>query len=557
MISRGIKLLPAVLNMTRRMITLIMIALGFATACRATQVPPNILIILTDDQGFGDVGFNCENSTGMCARTPHMDALATGKDSAYFHRFYAAAGVCSPTRAALLTGRSNRRDCIYSALACDQENPAPTCAQGSTGALPWSEFTVAKAAKKSTLGDYATIQLGKWHLGDLWDKKLPDMNRKWPVSSPGDAGFDEWVTTEAEASSSMSNCGCFPVHHAHPGPKPPSGYPNISPDGDKCVVGGGVFSDWAYPCTDYFYPNASDPRNVTDLAASYKVPGDDSEFIVDRFAAFLEKTVKVERRPFLAHLCMHSIHEPHPSMPQYYDLYERDPDYLGTLTQLDVQIGRIIALLDEYGVTNRTAVFFTADNGPHQGAERTDIHWSTAFLRQCKASIFEGGLRVPGILKYPALIRGQGPLNVTTPVQTTDFLPTIMELLGGVASDNPTWPLDGASLLPVVARPDAPRATPLVFSWGGQSGVIDNDWKIVTKPAVGQCTKQAGFDFNSKDKHFLFNLADDYHELHDLKASEPAQFARMLGLLTDFLASVDNSQANETRCVGAAPHGHK
>ena len=67
-------------------------------------------------------------------------------------------------------------------------------------------------------------------------------------------------------------------------------------------------------------------------------------------------------------------------------------------------------------------------------------------MRQCKASIFEGGLRVPGILKYPGLIKGQGPLNVSTPVQTTDFLPTIMELVGGVASDNPTWPLDGASL---------------------------------------------------------------------------------------------------------------
>ena len=134
------------------------------------------------------------------------------------------------------------------------------------------------------------------------------MNRKWPVSSPGDAGFDEWVTTEAEASSSMSNCGCFPVHHAHPGPRPPSGYPNISPDGDRCVVGGGFFSDWAYPCTDYFYPNASDPRNVTGLAASYKVPGDDSAFLVDRFERFLEQTVRVEKRPFLAHLCMHSIH---------------------------------------------------------------------------------------------------------------------------------------------------------------------------------------------------------------------------------------------------------
>jgi arylsulfatase A-like enzyme len=149
---------------------------------------PNILVILSDDQGWGDIEYNCDNSTGMCAHTPNLHKLAMGDRSAYFHRFYAAAAVCSPTRAAILTGRTNDRDCIHNALPCDNENPAPTCAQGAGGALPTSEFTVAKAAKASPLGDYATIQLGKWHLGDIWDKKIPGMNKKWPVSSPGGAG---------------------------------------------------------------------------------------------------------------------------------------------------------------------------------------------------------------------------------------------------------------------------------------------------------------------------------------------------------------------------------
>lgn len=98
----------------------------------------------------------------MCPRTPNMDALVKSPHSAYFHRFYAAAGVCSPTRAAALTGRTNERDCIHFALGCDQEDPAPGCAQGKQGALPHNEFTIAKAAKKSSMGDYQTIQLGKW-----------------------------------------------------------------------------------------------------------------------------------------------------------------------------------------------------------------------------------------------------------------------------------------------------------------------------------------------------------------------------------------------------------
>ena len=117
------------------------------------------------------------------------------------------------------------------------------------------------------------------HLGDLWAKTdVPGYAGNY--SSPSQHGFDEWVQTEAEASNSMPNCGCFPVNHTHPGPKPPSGYPMITPHGDQCVVGGGVKSDWCYPCTNYYRPNASDPRGVSEWVD--KIPGNDAVFIVDR-----------------------------------------------------------------------------------------------------------------------------------------------------------------------------------------------------------------------------------------------------------------------------------
>ena len=118
-------------------------------ALSAETKPPNILIILTDDLGWGDPGYNCVGQDeNQCAFTPHLDALARDEHTAVFHRFYAAAAVCSPTRAAILTGRTNERDCIYSALPCDNEDVANQCSQGAGCALPWSEFTVAKAAKK-------------------------------------------------------------------------------------------------------------------------------------------------------------------------------------------------------------------------------------------------------------------------------------------------------------------------------------------------------------------------------------------------------------------------
>ena len=197
---------------------------------------------------------------------------------------------------------------------------------------------------------------------------------KWSVSDPGKHGFDDWMTTQAEASNSMTNCGCFHKNHSHPGRKPNGGYSDLVPLGDHCVVGSGFESDWCYPCTDYFYPNASDPRGVSALSETVKVPGDDSTFLIDRFELFLAKQISAAN-PWLAHICFHAIHEPHPAMPEFWDMYAtpgtnrgdpnyRDPDYLGALTMWDVQIGRLMSTLKEKGVADSTAIFYTADNVP-------------------------------------------------------------------------------------------------------------------------------------------------------------------------------------------------
>lgn len=425
------------------------------------------------------------------------------------------------------------------------------------GALPHSEFTIAKAAKKSKLGDYATIHLGKWHLGDLWNKGIPSPHPTrpgWPVSSPSDHGYDEWMTTQAEASNSMTNCGCFPVNHTHPGPKPPSGYDKITPNGDQCVVGGGRPSDWAYPCTNYYYPNASDARGVSDLRV--KIPGDDSTFLVDQFENFLKRQIAA-KRPWLAHICFHAIHEPHPAMPKFYNLYSKDPDYLGALTMWDVQIGRLLELLRQHDVADDTVIFYTADNGPHQGKERSDIHWSTNFLRQCKASMWEGGIRVPGLVHYPAKIKRN--VNVSTPASSSDFLPTIMNILN-VESSNPTWAMDGIDLLPLLetghdGKVDSNRGQPIGFWTGNQQALINESWKLLHNPSKGQCDYQPPYSTwkNLSGAYLLYDLAKDYNELRDLSLEEPEQFTRMKGLLDDFLASVGNSQENETHCGQYAP----
>ena len=215
-------------------------------------------------------------------------------------------------------------------------------------------------------------------------------------------------------------------HSSPPAFKPPSGYSDITPHGSSCVVGGGVESEWCYPCTNYYYPNASDPKNVSAL--NYRVQGDDSEFLVDHFEKFLEKREQDER-PWLAHLCFHSIHEPHPALPEYYNQYEVDQDYIGALTQWDVQIGRLMSLLSKFDAYDNTLILYSADNGPHQGIERTDIRYSTRSLRQCKASMWEGGIRVVGFVNGAGLDeRVKGTVNHNL-FHISDWYHTIFELV--------------------------------------------------------------------------------------------------------------------------------
>ena len=141
--------------------------------------------------------------------------------------------------------------------------------------------------------------------------------------------------------------------------------------------------------------------------------------------------------------------------------------------------------------------------------------------------------------------------NISTVTVTSDFLPTMMELLG-VTSDNPTWPMDGMSLLPYIGEHTTlPRPKPLGFSWGGLRVLIDNEWKLMSRPVPGQCTYQepyASMGANLSD-FYMFNVVEDYHELHDLKAVQPSRFSKMRAQLEAFLSSVNHSQVHETHCT--------
>jgi arylsulfatase A-like enzyme len=315
-----------------------------------------------------------------------------------------------------------------------------------------------------------------------------------------------------------------------------------------------MVSDWCYPCTNYYYANSTDERNVTDL--KYKVPADDSLFIMDRFENFAYRQAVVNERPFLAYLCLHALHEPHSTLPEFYNMYSIDSEYLGAITQMDNAIGSLISILKKHNIYENTIVIFTSDNGPRQGSERSDVLYSTGHMRQCKKSIFEGGLRVPAIVHAPYLITTNR--NITAPVGSVDILPTLIELLQ-VESDNPTWIMDGISLLPYLVPQHhsnvdydiRPHEYPLTFWYLETSAIIDNNWKLIYNPEFGtiNCAVQPPYDtLNVTNQYLLFDLHSDIHEITDLKNTYPIIFQNLKKKLNDFQISVNYSQHFETRC---------
>ena len=344
------------------------------------------------------------------------------------------------------------------------------------------------------------------HLGNFFPKpgltKPTFANKKWPVSHPGMHGFDEWYATEASASSSMCNCGCRPEWVA---------------EGDGCVIGGGIFQHKSFACTNYWRQRPDNetqhlpcrsPESTLDCVTNLtsKIPGDDSMHIMDRLQVFLD-TRKSNKKPFLALLFLHTVHHPHPAMPEYYFAYNDSygnpaGDYLGTLTQMDTAIGRLRQMLQSMP---NTMLWFTADNGPHTNPPGGlhDVRSATNGLRQCKASIFEGGIRVPGIVEWPAQIQEQR--NISVPVSTNDFLPTVLDLLQVphevichilllsslhcpkhvyplYVFQHPNWYRDGESLLPLLkgTAENFSRSTPLGFNLNEQVYIFLQDRQVLS-----------------------------------------------------------------------------
>ncbi|MDF7798600.1 sulfatase-like hydrolase/transferase [Pontiellaceae bacterium B1224] len=402
------------------------------SAARKADKDPNIIMIMSDDQGWGDVGFNGHPEL----LTPNLDNMA--ESGVRFDRFYAAAPLCSPTRGSCLTGRYPFRFGILAA---------------HTGGMRVGETTVAEMLKKQ---GYATAFFGKWHMG--WVRE-DDFGTRGFYSPPSHHGYDEWFATTSAV---------------------PTYNPGITPKGWK-GWGSGKVDLGGEPWKGGF-PYVQNGEEVRE-----NISGDDSRVIMDRVIPFIEKN---KDRPFLATVWFHTPHEPVVAGEEYLKMYPEAgnlrQNYYGCITAMDDQIGRLRSELRKLGIEKNTILFFCSDNGPADPLARKGIASAGPFKGH-KHTMYEGGLLVPACAEWPGVIEP----GTTTEVRcsTVDFVPTIGKLAGYKFKSK--LPIDGIDLMPVINGEVSERGRDLFFGYRrlyqGTDGkvLISGDYKLVTTAAKG------------------------------------------------------------------------
>lgn len=453
--------------------------LGIAATAQAAP-KPNVVFFLVDDLGRQDLG--CYGSTFY--ETPHVDRLA--REGAKFTDAYAACPVCSPTRAAIQTGRWPQRTGVTDYIGAPLK---PELWKRNTRLLP-APYSDRLALEEVTLAEmmkgagYATFFAGKWHLGpEGW----------WPENQ----GYE--------------------------------------------VNMGGVDKGGPYGGNKYFSPYAN-PR-LPD--------GPPGEHLPDRLATETAKFIREHKsQPFFAFFSFYSVHTPLMARKDLEAKYEskkkqlglevkwgregpRDVRqvqehavYAGMVEAMDQAVGKVLAALDEQGVAENTLVIFTSDNGGLSTSEGSPT--SNLPLRGGKGWLYEGGIREPLLVRWPAVLK-PGTV-VDTPVSSPDFFATLMDVGGAKVDGGPKR--DGTSLLPLLqGQPGMPERAlywhyPHYGNQGGAPGAAmrEGRWKLI--------------HWFEKDEYELFDLTTDLSETKNLAAQEPARVKQMQAALAQWREEV-------------------
>ena len=464
---------------------LLIAALIGISSCKGPAPRPNIILIMSDDQGWHDAGFNGNSEI----YTPYLDSLAAG--GVIFDRFYSASAVCSPTRASLITGRNPLRMNIPYANA---------------GHMLSEEITIAEILKAEA---YATGHFGKWHLGTL-SKTVFDANRGGreefidDYSIPSEHGYDTFFCTESKVPTFD-----------------PIVYPASFLEGESKRYGWRAVED---PDSTKLYGTAywagENQRETRNLS------GDDSRVIMDRVIPFIENSLN-ENRPFFTTIWFHTPHLPVVSDSMHRSYYEEmDPAlqlYYGTITAMDEQVGRLWHRLVEAGIEEETILFFCSDNGPERGTPG-----SAGIFRERKRSLYEGGVRVPAFVIWENNLKGGRRTDF--PAFTSDYMPTILDILDLEYPDDRI--LDGISILGALKGIEDERQVPMGFIYSPKISWVTQRYKLIGE---------------ENGSHFeLYDLLKDPSETENIIEGYPEIAEQLKADLFSWLQSVESSgQGND------------
>ena len=383
---------------------------------------PHIVLVMADDQGWGQTGYNGHPQL----KTPHLDALAS--EGLRFNRFYAGASNCSPSRATVLTGRTNDRTGVFN-------HGFP---------LRLQEKTVAQALQKA---GYATAHFGKWHLNGLRGPGAPVLGTD--SHNPGAFGFDHWLTA-----------------------------------------------------TNYF---DRDPL-LSRMGEFEEFTGDSSEVAIGEAVKFIRE--KAPTQPTFTVVWFGTPHSPFVAAEEdkapFASLPENYQNQYGEIIALDRSIGDLRDGLTEAGITENTLIWYCSDNGglAEFGPE------TMGGLRGSKNTMYEGGLRVPGIIHWPARIK-KGRITDCV-AGTVDIFPTITELVG-LPEETMGKPQDGISLAPLINGEKQKRKQGLPFRHDERGVLVEERYKLLFR----------------KGKYELYDLSSDPEESVNLFESNPEIAKRM------------------------------
>jgi len=432
-----------------RLILAILAFLSFESVLKSAPRSPNVIFILADDLGYGDLG--CYGQKQI--RTPHLDRLAG--EGIRFTQAYAGSTVCAPSRAALLTGKHTGRATIRGNRA--------------NRSLPETPLS----AQESTLGDifkragYDTAVIGKWGVGENGSPGAP--NRK---------GFDLFFGYQTQ----------FAAHDYYPA------------------------ALW---------------RNSERVELARNTGGRRGTYTHDLFIEEACNWIAARRdRSFFLYLALtipHANNEERPNGMQVPDAAPysdeawpaTEKNFAAMITRMDDGVGRLVALLKDLGIERDTLVVFTSDNGPHsEGGHSAEFFDSNGPFRGRKRDLYEGGIRVPLIVRWP----GRIPPRVSDQVVAAwDFLPTFAEMLGEAKPEETT----GISILPALLKGTRINHPPLYWEFheGGFSRAVRRgDWKLIFKPGA--------------ESRELYDLSRDPAESRNVASEHPRVVRRLESVMT-------------------------